>query len=204
MWIRRSLEFAGVALLLGHAAVAAADDATTQRARIERERSAVEARTRAGERECAQRFAVSSCLARVRAERRAGLQQLDHQRAVLDDAQRKRRAAERQARIAQRQQAQARADEQRVPPPSSRPARAARTPAPVGTQADAVPATRSRASTATTREATDAARRAEASQRRAKEVQAHRDAVERSNRERAAQRPRAASLPVPAASSPAR
>jgi hypothetical protein len=35
-------------------------------------------------------------------------------------------------------------------------------------------------------------------------VQAHREAVERSNRERAAQRPRAASLPVPAASSPAR
>jgi hypothetical protein len=203
MWIRRSLELAGAALLLGSAAVASADDAATQRARIERERAAIEARARAGERECAQRFAVSSCLARVREERREGLQRLDQQQALLDDAQRKRRAAERQARIMQRQQAQARADEQRLPPPSSRPVREALMPTPDGAQTEAVPATRPRASAAAAREAAEAARRAEASQRRAKEVEAHRAAVERRNRERAARKPPAASLPVPAASSPA-
>jgi colicin import membrane protein len=202
MSIRRSHSSVALSLLLLASVVAAAaDDAAAQRARIDRERAAVEAQARAGERECTQRFAVSSCLAGVRAERRAALEQLDRQDVLLADAQRKRRAAERQARVEQRQRAQAREDEQREPPKPakppkpSRPENETRVPALPDDDAAAVPARRPSAGVA--REAAQAQRRAEASGRRAREAQAHREAVERRNQERAARKPPAPSLPVP-------
>jgi colicin import membrane protein len=199
MSIRRSLELAAWLLVAGAAAAASEGGDAAQRERIERERAAVEVQARAGERECAQRFAVTSCQARVRDERRAALQHLDHQRALLDDAQRKQRAAARQARIGQRQEAQAREDEQRLPPaPTRRPVVQ-----PAATNPDANTARsppRRRSASAAQREAADASRRAEASRRRAEQAAAHRASVERRNRERDSQR---APLPLPAPSAPA-
>jgi colicin import membrane protein len=204
MSIRRSLEGAALALLLVAGSVSAAETEAAQRARIERERAAVLAQGRVAERECAQRFVVSQCLAQVREERRSALQQLDHQKALLDDAQRKRRAAERQARINQRQQEQARADEQRLAPGTTRPPARDAASAPV-TSAKAASAPTKRRTMSTAQTDASAARRAEASKRRVEEATAHREAVEQRNRERAAQRPPQAPLPVPPrASAPTR
>ena len=198
----RSRDAALLALLLAAAAAvcAAGDDDAAQRARIERERAQVEARARAGERACAGRFVVAACLNQVRAERREALQQLEHQRALLDEAQRKRRAAERQARIQQRQEAQAREDEQRLPPRSAgarAPVREPQAEPPAAAQDSGSP----RRVNAAAGDAA-AARRAQATRERAKELEAHRAAVERRNRDKAANRPRQAPLPVPGASAP--
>jgi colicin import membrane protein len=174
----------------------AADDAAAQRLRIERERSEVVARARAGEAACASRFAVSACVAQVRDERRAALFQLDRQRALLDDAQRKRRAAERQERIQQRQDALAREDESRQPPSGAAPARADSA---AGPEAAGRPAARGRNAAAAAEEQAAATRRAAASKRRAEEAEKHRKAVEQRNLERNSKKPPAAPLPVPAA-----
>ena len=88
----RSPRFVLAALLAAVLTAHAADDDASQRRRIERERAEVDARAQSGEKACAERFFVSSCLAQVRAERRVATQRLDHQRALLDDEQRKRRA----------------------------------------------------------------------------------------------------------------
>ena len=123
MSILRSLEpLAAVGLLLAVLAQRRMRPTTTQRrARAHRARAQRQsmARARAGEAACAQRFAVSACVEQVRGERRAALQQLDQQRALLDDAQRKRRAAERSARIRERQDARRASDESRQPPAGS-------------------------------------------------------------------------------------
>lgn len=206
MSTRRSLSL--LAPLLATAlAVIAADDDASQRQRIERERAAVEARARAGETACAARFAVSSCLEQVRAERRAATQQLDHQRALLDDAQRKRKAAQRQARIHERQGAQDKADEQRVAPavePAPRTAEGRPTAPAPGSAAPAAPAAPAGAKrrAAAAQEQDQVSRRAAASKERARDAALHREAVERRNHERAARRASAPPLPIPAASAP--
>jgi hypothetical protein len=191
-----------VALSWAGAAAVATDDAA-ERARIERDRADVQQRASTAERACADRFLVASCLKQARTERRAALQQLDHQRALLDDAQRKERAAQRQARIQQRQEAQAREDEQRpVPVLAAQPPQAQRDTAAVQSPvARSAPATPRRQRTDG---APEAARRAEASKRRAEEAAAHRMAVEQRNREQAARRSPQPSLPLPGASAPAR
>lgn len=177
--------------------VFAADDHAAERARIERERIDVEARARVAERNCAERFVVAPCLKQVRGERRSALRQLKHQGAVLDDALRKRRAAERQARIEQRHEAQAREDEQRVAPAAAASKRAPRAAnaAPADDASSSAAAPRRALGTATS--AAEAARRAHAAKQRAHDAAAHRAAVEQRNRERAAQRPPQPSLPVP-------
>jgi colicin import membrane protein len=178
----------------------ALDDDVSQRQRIERERADVNARARSGEAACAERFVVSSCLTQVRAERRAAIQKLDHQRALLDDAQRKRRAADRQARISERQDATARADEARQPPAASDlgAAEASRAAAPVADPETApTPQARHRSAASVANEKAAAARRAEASQRRAEEAAAHRAAVLQRNRDRDTKRPASPALPVP-------
>ncbi len=200
-----SAAVAWLALVLACVGVSAfaADDDAAQGRRIERERSEVAARARVGEAACAERFAVSACLAQVRAERRAALQQLDAQRALLDDAQRKRRAADRQARIQERQDAQAKADESRLPPaPAAQPKAAARQAlAPPADEAGGATGSdaRRRNPTATAKQRADAARRAAASKRRVDEATAHRAAVEQKNRDRDAKRAPAKDLPVPVA-----
>ncbi len=185
-------------LLVAVFAVHAADDEASHRRRIERERVEVDARARSGEAACAERFVVSSCLAQVRAERRAATQQLDHQRALLDDAQRKRRAADRQARIRERQDAAARADESRSPPPARREPTGTSPPESAADSAAAIqPDARRRRSSSVAGEKAAAARRATVSKQRLEEVAAHRAAVEQRNRERDAKRPPAPALPIP-------
>ena len=62
--------------------------------RIRSERAAATVRFAALDANCYQRFAVNDCLAVVRLQRREVLQDLRRQEISLDDAQRKRRAAD--------------------------------------------------------------------------------------------------------------
>jgi colicin import membrane protein len=209
MSTRRSLEALCGALLLawasaGVAADRAPDSAAAERTRIARERAAVEARARAGEAACAREFVVSSCLQQVRAERRAAVQQLERQRSVLDEAQRKQRAAERMARIRERQEAATR--DQTKPKVEVR-TRGESAPAPVraaeevaAIEAGQAQRAQHAAAAASTADA-KAVQRAQATSERARKAQAHKESVEERNRDRAAKKAPAAPLPVP--SSPA-
>jgi hypothetical protein len=72
-----------------------ADEERVERARIESERSQVQAAFMARERECRQRFVVTSCVDRARRDRREAMERLRLRQEVLDEAQRKQRAAQR-------------------------------------------------------------------------------------------------------------
>jgi hypothetical protein len=109
MWIPRSRDPSiCVALLLCACAAAGAVDSAAERARIERERATAEARARDGRAACASTFSVNACLKRVDTARRDDLRRLDRQRVLLDESQRKERAARRMTRIQQRQAARER------------------------------------------------------------------------------------------------
>jgi len=203
MSTRRSLEgLCAVLLLAATAAVGAQDNAAAERARIARERAEVEARAKAAEAACAREFAVSACLRQARAERRAAVQQLDRQRSLLDEAQRKQRAAERVARIRERQEAAAResvkpqvevrARSEKVPPPETSASAIAAVEAGQAQRAQQAAAAASAADA-------KAAQRAQATSERARQARAHQEAVEARNRERAAKKVPAPPLPVPSA-----
>ncbi len=72
--------------------VAARDAA--EHARIRQERAEALARFQAQDAQCYQRFAVTDCLSEVRVQRRLLLAELKRQEISLNDAQRKRRAAD--------------------------------------------------------------------------------------------------------------
>jgi colicin import membrane protein len=210
MWTPRSLEALSRTVLIALIALptVAADSAATERDRIARERAQAEAKARAGEAACAKEFAVAACTKSVRAERRSVMQQLDGQRALLDDAQRKQRAAERLARIRERQDAEASAAEK---PSVEIKTRQAGPSTPRGrsdedTRAEALSREQrsAAAATAVQREDVQAARRAAAARQREQDAARHRAQAEQRNRERAAQKPPAAGLPVPPASTPSR
>jgi hypothetical protein len=179
----------------------AADDLAAQRARVASERAAVEAKARSAEAACASEFAVSACVKAARAERRAAVQQLDRQRALIDDAQRKQRAAERLSRLRERQDAAARASEE--PPVDIK----TRTPHPGAPERSAgeVAAEQVRRAAQATKAASAvaggeamAAERAAAVAQRERDAAAHRDFVEKRNRARAEKKPPAKPLPLPA------
>ena len=65
-----------------------------EHARIRKERDEAQASFKAQDMQCYQRFAVNDCLGEVRAQRRVLLAELRRQEISLNDAQRKRRAAE--------------------------------------------------------------------------------------------------------------
>jgi colicin import membrane protein len=73
-----------------------------QRSRIAAERAQAEALFREQEKACYARFAVSDCLAEAKAQRRQVLADLRRQEIALNDAQRKRKAAEHLRAIEQR------------------------------------------------------------------------------------------------------
>lgn len=81
-----------LAPMLAHARDDATEDA--QRARIAAERGQVEAAFRAEEKACYQKFAVNDCVKDARARRRASMADLRRQEVSLNDAKRKRDAAE--------------------------------------------------------------------------------------------------------------
>jgi colicin import membrane protein len=95
------------ALALGIAALSFAAGAPAQtvdadKAGIESERAAAEARYAGRERECRERFVVTSCIENAQRERRTTLNALRARQQKIDEARRRARAAERRAEIAAR------------------------------------------------------------------------------------------------------
>ncbi|MBK1715150.1 hypothetical protein CKO43_20535 [Rubrivivax gelatinosus] len=116
-------------LLAAPAVFAASDlDGRAERARIARERAAIESRYAAEQADCRARFVVTACSNEAKARRREALNQLKHQELVLDEQDRRRRAAARLDAIEARQREMA----ARPPVPVQ--------PAPVIREAASVPA----------------------------------------------------------------
>jgi len=185
-----------VALLAPTAFAATERDA--QRQRIAVERAAAQTRYAERERACQGRFVVTSCVDAARQEQRATLARLRHEELALDDAQRHEAAAERRRALADKAASDAeRAQADAVAPRSER-IRRPPTPHPAaktGTGSAAKPM-----------ESADERRAAEQrSQRefeaRARAAQAHREAVEQRNAQRASKGKVAAPLPVPSGAS---
>jgi colicin import membrane protein len=87
---------------LSFAAVAPAQTVDADKAGIESERAAAEARYAGRERECRERFVVTSCIENAQRERRTTLNALRARQQKIDEARRRARAAERRAEIAAR------------------------------------------------------------------------------------------------------
>jgi colicin import membrane protein len=200
---------------LGSAAVWAQADApgaADERARIAAQRARVQLRFGAAQRECESRFAVTSCLNEAKAERRGALELLARDQAVLDDADRRQRAAERARRIQEKQRSaeqqttdavpvQARVRNQSAPPPAAatgpgKAAPPAAKPKPIDSSLHSAARAAKRSGSA---EAQRRAQQVQAYQQRAAEAAAHRSAVEQRNAQRAAIKPPAAGLPPPEA-----
>ncbi|MDQ6638830.1 MAG: hypothetical protein M3Z15_04095, partial [Pseudomonadota bacterium] len=77
---------------------AGSDDA--ERNRIAEEKAAIESRYAARERECRERFVVTSCVDDAKRERRHGLDALRDRQLQLDEARRRERTAERRSELA--------------------------------------------------------------------------------------------------------
>jgi colicin import membrane protein len=190
------------ALAMSHAFASDAADEKAERARIKSERAKVEAAYAQRERDCRTRFVVTSCIEEARRDRRQSLEGLRLQQEVLDEQQRKQRAAQRMDEIrakvggeeAKRQETDAatrRTEKQRADV-AGRPAS--------GSASSAVPAQRSAAQPLTTRQTPgEEARHAAEYEQRQQEAQTHRDEVARRNAERAAKgKAPAKPLPLPA------
>lgn len=183
----------GVAAALLLPAVPAQADEASERARIGRERAEAQARFEQRQRECAQRFAITPCVEEARAEHRQTMIQLRRQEGVLDEAQRKQRAAARLAAIEEKQRAEA----QRSPVP-----RASQPVAPMQVRPPRAPASAPRAAAAPA-SAADAAQKEQRKraqfEARQREAKAHREESQRRRAERAAAGKASAPLPDPAA-----
>jgi colicin import membrane protein len=161
-------------------ASAHADD-REERTRIARERGEATLRFEERQRECEQRFAVTSCVDEARAEHRQALLRLRGQESVLDEAERKRRAAQRMAAIREKVSAEAARDA--VPRPA-RPAPAMNVSAPrQKTSASAAPRVASAASSPD--RSAQEVRSRERFEKRQREAKAHRDEAARRQAERA-------------------
>jgi colicin import membrane protein len=195
-----------LALVQGLVAVAqgpSALDDRAERGRIARERSEATARHDQRRRECEQRFAVTACVEEARADHRQTMMRLRRQEALLDEAQRKERAAQRLAAIEQKRseertrvpvpRAQARASAPEARPPAVAAATAAeRASAPAAERAS-TPSASGAGSAAETRSRV----RFDARQR---EAAARRDAAEQRRIQREKNgKPLSAPLPDPAA-----
>lgn len=174
-------------------------DESVERERIANERAAAETRFAEERLACQKNFVVTSCIDEARRRERATLDHLRRQEAVLDDAQRKRRAADRMAAI----RAKVGAEQARRPAPARAPKPEVllrREPPRAGRPAEAVPAVPA-ASTAE-----GAAREARARARfegRQREARAQREAAQQRAAQRAKEGRQVAPLPVPPAASAA-
>jgi colicin import membrane protein len=189
----------GLAVLPGAFALDAQGE-RAERERITAERARVEATFDDRQRACRERFVVTSCLEDARRDRRQALESLRQQQVILDEAQRKQRAAQRMDDIrakvsgeeAQRREAIARDRRQ-----EKQRGEVLRRASPDGAAPDA-PAAPAPASVS----APDAARRVAEFEKRQAEAREHREAVERRNAERAAQgKAPAKPLPIPGGAS---
>jgi hypothetical protein len=163
-------------------------DTDAQRERIAREREAIEARYRAEQARCTAQFVVTACVDSAKAERRRQLEPLDRELAALDEMERKRRAAERLARI-----------EEKARERAARPAPVLRAPRVPRAPPAAAPSATASSPPSSPRVAAPRPDAQAAYERRLREAQAHREAVEKRNEERAKKKPPAAPLPAPSA-----
>lgn len=188
--------FAVACLLLAALAPAHANDDAAERQRIARERAQAEARFRAQRNECQQRFVVTACVDAARAEHRQTTQRLRREEGVLDEAQRRQRAAARLAAIEEKQRAEReRANAPRAPRAASE--AAPRQPRPAHPRAAHEPAS----APSPAERAAEEARKRERYEARQREAREHREQAEarRVQRDRKG-KPPAAPLPDPAAS----
>jgi colicin import membrane protein len=171
---------------------AAADQTALERARIRDERAQAQRLYEERERTCHERFAVTGCLNAARAQRREALERLRHEELVLDNAERKQRAAARTMRIREKQIAQ----ESKPPPLVVRERVAApRKPAPKATPEQASGADAARGAPRLSEE--QARRNKAAFEAKQKEAAEHRADVEQRNAARSQKTKPTAALPVP-------
>ncbi|HEY2560704.1 MAG TPA: hypothetical protein VGI48_13445 [Caldimonas sp.] len=93
----------------------------SERAGIANERAAIEARYAERERECRERFVVTSCVDAARRDRRSGLDALRARQLRLDEKERHERAAQRSAELAAKAADDARRDQERAARAASSP-----------------------------------------------------------------------------------
>ncbi len=179
-----------------------AGEADADAARIRAERVAAQSQFDSQQRECATRFAVNACMDAARKQRRDALAALKRRQIALDEAERQRRAAQRQADLRARLEAQSsrRREGEAAPVVSMRKPRDARQAAGPAPSRPSLPASSG------SREQADREQRRLNQQHKLQAAQAHREAVEKRNAERATDRatkrkPAAAPLPVPGAAS---
>jgi colicin import membrane protein len=202
------------AFLLAASAVAPAGamDAASERAerdRLKVERDHAEAAYVTRERECREKFIVTSCIEQARRDRRQALERLRLQQEVLDEAQRKQRAAQRVDDIRNKvsteeakQRDSAGKPRRRAEPASAASAPESATSGPTAIVINEPPSAVAKPSAARASQAQVQAQKEAAYERRLEEAREHRAQVERRNAERAASgKPPAKSLPTPAASS---
>ena len=189
-----------VALPAGHAGPAETDDAKPDRASFGSQRAAANAALAEKERGCRSEFMVAACLDAAREDHQRVLTRLRNEELTLDDAQRKESAARRRQGLLEKAAAR---DAKRgsAEPTAAHAASQAALP-PAWTDADAVVRPRDRPAVAgkANRAAFEEENKAQF-EARAKSAQAHREAVEQRNAERAAKGKKANPLPVSAAAS---
>ena len=180
-------------LLLGLASLAAwAAEPTSSRERIVAERAEAQAKFADDERACRARFVVSACIEAARKEQRATLTRLRRQEVQLDEIRRQEAAAARaqairdKAAAAQARASDASLDAQRSDAPERKPRVAAK---PGNT--DVLPKSPASGLTREAEHSNEAKFKA-----KARAAQAHREAVEQRNAQRAAQGKVAAPLPL--------
>ncbi len=185
-------------------------DAASERAerdRIKTERDQTEAAYVKRERECREKFVVTSCIEQARRDRRQTMERLRQQQEVLDEAQRKQRAAQRVDDIrtkvsteeAKQRESANKARPRRAEPASAAPAASAAASGPTAIVISEPPSAVAKPASANASVAEMHARKEAAYEKRVEEARDHRAQVERRNAEKAASgKAPAKGLPTPA------
>lgn len=176
----------------------------SERERIAAERASANARYAEQERGCQEQFIVTSCVDAARKEQRLTLTRLHRAELTLDEADRREAAAKRRQAMSEKSAAQAaRASEPIVTIRRENPRAAPASAAVASPAIDSGIGAPHQAISETERRARE--EKSEASfEARTRSAQAHRDAIERRNAERASEGKVAAPLPLPAPASSAR
>ncbi|MGV3571062.1 MAG: hypothetical protein ACO1PB_10725 [Ramlibacter sp.] len=177
---------AAVLLVLSAIGAARAQDVDAERRRIRDDRAQVDAAFDAAQQACYRRFAVNDCLDAARRQRNAAVADLRRQEVLLNDTERKRRAAQRLREI----------DERKAEQPTGRAARAEQA-RPVPAE-ESAPRGKPRAQAAFEGPkpgAGEAARTRQAFEARRRQAEAHKAQVLERNAQRG--KPPAPDLPAP-------
>ena len=197
-------------------AAAQAMDAASERAerdRIKTERDRAEAAYVTRERECREKFVVTSCIEQARRDRRQTLERLRQQQEVLDEAQRKQRAAQRVDDIrtkvsteeAKQRESANKARQRRAVPAGAASAVSATGSEPTAIVVSEPPSAVNKPASANAAAMEVHARKEAAYEKRVEEAREHRAQVERRAAEKAASgKAPAKSLPTPAPASAVR